>query len=91
MGRKVSPPCPPRYRTPREVARQYAISQEKVLNMIRSGELRAINVATRGSSRPRYRISEDDLVVWENSRLAAKPRAARTPRRRKDPGLIEYV
>lgn len=90
MAATVNTPMPPRRVTPREVARRYGISQEKVLNMIRSGELRAINVACRSSSRPRYRIGEDDLIVWENSRLAAQPKVARA-RRRKDPSIIEYV
>src|SRR5437660_5835359 len=39
--------------TPPEVAKMWGITPEKVIAFIRSGELRAINVATRLGGRPR--------------------------------------
>lgn len=42
--------------SPRELAEYLGISHDKVLNWIRNGRLRAINVASPTSIRPRYRI-----------------------------------
>ena len=52
----------PRTLTTRQVAVHLGVCADKVLNWIRSGELRAIDVANRGSTRPRYRIDPGDLV-----------------------------
>ncbi len=53
---------------PREVAREYGVSVDKVLAWIRSGELRAINAATSQVGRPRFLISRADLAAFEQSR-----------------------
>ena len=55
--------------TPPEVAALWGISCEKVLNFIRSGELRAINAASPGrNQRPRYLIDVTDLADFERRR-----------------------
>lgn len=69
--------------TPPEVASLYGVEPAKVIAWIRSGELPAINLATRADAkRPRYRIREADLDVFEQVRLAKRPpRSTRRPRR----------
>ncbi len=57
--------------TPPEVAALWGISVEKVLNFIRSGELRALNGASPGrNQRPRYLIDIADLADFERRRAA---------------------
>jgi excisionase family DNA binding protein len=70
--------------TPPEVARQWRIKHDKVLTWIRSGELRAINVATKPGGRPSYRIDPVDLKAFADRRAAvALPRPPRRKGRRK--------
>jgi hypothetical protein len=57
-----------RNRTPPEIARQYRIATKKVLTLIRTGELRALNLANRGCTRPRYSITPEALEEFERSR-----------------------
>ena len=71
--------------TPPEVARRYGISPDKVLFWIRSGEFRAVNVATRANGRPRYIIDDADIAEFEHRRVAQK---APTPRRRRKPANV---
>lgn len=77
-----------RYRTPPEVADLLGINAGKVLAWIRSGELSAVNVAASTLGRPRWRISEADLAVFEQRRSAVAPQKARP--RRKTVGVIQF-
>ena len=72
-----------------EAARRYGVSADKVVGWIRSGELRAINLATRRNGRPRWRIGHADLLAFEDRRAAIP--AAPQPRRRRTPkDVIQY-
>ena len=78
------------YLTPPTLARRFGVDVKKVIGWIRSGELRAVNLATTTSGRPRYRISPADLALFEAARSATpQPKISRI-RRRKDPNYIEY-
>ena len=75
--------------TPPELAQRWGVNPTKVLALIRSGELRAVNLATRPNGRPRYRIDLADVAAFESARStvpAPKPR-----RRRADRPVREYV
>ena len=63
--------------TPPEVAKQLRCRASQVLAWIRSGELKASNLSK--GSRPRYRVTPDDLAAFLKSRQpeAPKGRAAR--------------
>lgn len=65
--------------TPPQAARILGVNPDKVLNWIRSGELRASNLAKRQGGRPKYRIAEEDLQAFKNRR-AVQPRTK--PQRR---------
>jgi hypothetical protein len=76
--------------TPPELAAEYGIEPAKVLAWIKSGELRAVNIATKPTGRPRYRIDRADVLVFEQRRVAGPPAAKSGRRRRQDPGVIEF-
>jgi hypothetical protein len=77
------------YLTPPAVARRYVIDVHRVLGWIKSGQLQAVNVGD-GAQRPRYRISEEALAEFEESRAAGpEPRITRI-RRRKNPHVEEF-
>ena len=68
--------------TPPQLAREWGIATDKVLNWIRSGELRAVNAATKRNGVPRYLIDRDDIAAFERARAAApspSPNSAAAP------------
>lgn len=70
------------YLSPPQYAKRLGIKPEKVLQWIRNGELRAIDVSScPGVGRPRYRIPADAVVEFEETRSGLAPNAK--PRRRK--------
>lgn len=80
--RKISPP---------ELARQWGLSADKVLAWIKTGELRAIDAATRRGGRPRYLIDIADIAAFEVARAAAPSTTApRRTRRRRETGITEF-
>ena len=76
--------------TPPEVGRRYGIKAERVIAMIRAGLLRAIDVSSPGSRRPRFRIHESDLIAFETLRTVT-PRSKGSPRKRRPKSdVIEF-
>lgn len=59
-----------------------------MIAFVRSGELRAINLATRQGGRPRYRISAEDVALFEARRSCSpKPTA---PMRKRLRSVTQY-
>ena len=54
--------------TPPQLARKWGVSHAKIVTLIRSGELVAINMATTRGGRPRYLIDLEDVKRLEQSR-----------------------
>jgi hypothetical protein len=77
------------YLTPPQLARRYGVKASKVVGWIRSGELRALDLATRGSRRPRYRIPPGSIEEFERGRSAAP--LPRPIRRRRPPAIKSFV
>jgi hypothetical protein len=75
--------------SPPQLAARWGIDVQKVLHWIKAGELRAINVATRCDSRPRYAIDLADIALFEAARTVQPP-APRIHRRRVDPNVIQF-
>lgn len=76
--------------TPPEIAARLRIKPERVLAMIRAGELRAIDVSSKpGVGRPRYRVYLADLLAWERRREAKVP-VKQPPRRRRKQAERKY-
>lgn len=86
----MSKHLPPRKLSPREVAALFGISPDKVLAWIHSGELQAVNVATRPGGRPRWRIDQADLMAFEQRRAATPPAPICRVRRKKQSGIIDF-
>lgn len=63
------------------VAELLDIRQHGVLALIRSGELRAVDVSLTPGGRPRWRIMPDDLDAF----IARRTHQASAPRRRRKP------
>jgi hypothetical protein len=80
----------PRWLSPPAVARLVGVTPEKIIALIRNGEMRAIDVATRGSRRPRYRVRPEDLELWARGRQAVPAPTPPAPRRRRQSGVKEF-
>ncbi len=77
--------------TPPQLARQWGVSADKILSFIRSGELRAVNAASKRGGRPRYLIDVADIAAFEAAREASSPPPAKPRRQRKqDAGVIAF-
>ena len=79
--------------TPPQVAERLGVSAEKVIGWLLAGELKGSNLATLANGRPRYRISENDLSDFLQSRSASVATVASTRpnrRRRTRPGVKEF-
>ena len=80
-----------RHFTPPAIAKAYGIKPEKVIAWIKSGELPAINVATRPTGRPRFVVSETDLSTFEARRSAKPiPKSVRRERQKRS-DVIEFI
>ena len=68
--------------SPPQLAARWKISPEKVIGWIRTGQLKAINLATDTNGRPRYRITAESVEAFENARcVQASPKPIRRKRR----------
>jgi hypothetical protein len=63
--------------TPSQLAAMWGVGKTKILALIRSGELRAINLATKRSGRPRYAIDLADIEAFERARQVVPSPPAR--------------
>ena len=77
------------YRTPPDIARERGVSPAKILALIRSGQLAAINMATKPNGRPRYLVSEAALADFD-ARRSVRPPTPKTRRRRRRLDTIEF-
>jgi excisionase family DNA binding protein len=66
-------PRPDQPLTVPEVAKLLRVSPDKVLSWIRSGRLRGFNVAETETSRPKYRVSPEELEAFINVRMPFQP------------------
>lgn len=90
MATAIRPPQLAVYLSPSDIAVSRVINVIKVLTWIKSGELRAVNVATFAGRLPRWRISPADLESFDAARVAV-PQAPVTRRpRRKSGHVVEF-
>jgi hypothetical protein len=83
-------PDPRRAFTVAAIAERYGINCDKVRLWIKNGELAAVNVATRPTGRPRWRIAVADLLAFEHRRRAAVAPARPAKRRKRQGEVIEF-
>jgi hypothetical protein len=75
--------------TPPQLAERWAVSPDKVIAWLRSGQLRGFSAATNPTGRPRWRIAVADVLAFEQSR-AAQPKTAAPRRRKAIKDVIEF-
>ncbi len=76
--------------TVRDLCDRYGVGEDSVLAWIRSGELKAMNVARSAKSkRPSWRISPEALAAFEAARTPEPP-APRAKRRAKHAGIVQF-
>ena len=81
---------PPTF-SPGELAKNLGITQDKVLNWIRSGKLEAIDVSQDQQGRPRYRIDADAIARFKAARQPAPPpKIERRKKKRSMEGIIQF-
>lgn len=68
--------------TPPQLARRWGVAADKVNALIRSGQLRAVNLAVNPNGRPRYRIYMSEIIRFEEAR-STKPPLPKPQRRRR--------
>ncbi|MBL9165819.1 MAG: helix-turn-helix domain-containing protein [Planctomycetaceae bacterium] len=73
------------YFTPPQLAKRWGVSPEKIYTFIRSGELPAINLASRRGGRPRYSIDSAEVAAFERSRQVVTNPTRGAPRRKGTP------
>lgn len=81
---------PDRWFTPPTVARRLGIKAERVIGFIRSGELVAVNLASKGRTRPRYRIAPEDLQAFLLRRSVRPAPPTRRRQRYRADNVIEF-
>jgi hypothetical protein len=74
-----------------QLARLWGVSTNKVVSFIRRGDLRAVNLASHRSTRPRYYVDIDDVAAFEASRQVVPDGGESTTRklRRRTPGTVK--
>jgi len=78
------------YLSPNDVAARLGVSWAKVVAWIKSGQLLAVNVASRPSGKPQWRIAESDLDFFLATRQAQPSRPATRRRRPATTDMIEF-
>jgi hypothetical protein len=68
----------PEFFTPPEIAARLRVKPERVVSWIRRGELTGVNLAERGSKRPRYRVSQIALDAFLAARQECPKQVAVT-------------
>jgi hypothetical protein len=76
--------------TPPQLAQRWAVSADKILYWIHSGQLRAVNLALNPGGRPRWRIDPADALAFEQRRSSGSPPPQSARRRKKVSGVIEF-
>lgn len=74
---------------PSQIARRYQVCEETVIGWIRRGELRALNLAKSQVAKPRFLVTYEALMEFEQKKLVPTP-APKTPRRRRPKQVKDF-
>lgn len=78
------------YLTPPKYAERLGCKSETVIGLIRSGELRAFDISKKTATRPRYRISMDAIIEFENNRSGKEEVTKKQRRTKKQSSVVNY-
>ena len=73
-----------------DIAQSWRVNESKVLGFIKTGELKAVNVATKAGGLPRWRISPADLEAFAAARSASPQQPVSRRPRRKAGHVVEF-
>jgi len=76
--------------SPPELAKRYGCKPSRVIAWIRSGELVALNLASPGCARPRYRITPEAITAFEQAKSTAPPPPKKSKRYRSPVTVREF-
>jgi hypothetical protein len=77
--------------TPRALADRYGTTTQTILNWIRRGELKAINIGrTPNGRKPRWRISEAAVAEFEAGRTQRVAAPVRRRKRGSGSAIVEF-
>lgn len=79
--------------TPPQYAESRGVNVRKVLWWIETGELQAVNFATKRSGRKRWKLSQESIAAFEQARTNHGKSATPAKRRREKPetgGVVEF-
>ena len=79
-----------RWLSPPAIAEQLGIDTAKILTWIKTGELRATNVATSTSGRARWRVAPTDLDDFLRRRQCVPAVKPTRRKRRAERGVIQF-
>jgi hypothetical protein len=83
----MTDPLCPGYK-PRDLCRRWRVGLEKVMGWIRRGELRALDLSSSRSGRPRFVVTPEALAEFE-ARRATTP-TPKTVRRKKRTSGVDF-
>jgi hypothetical protein len=76
---------------PKDIAARYGVGIDRVLSWIRDRDLVALNLAKRAESkRPRYVVTLEALLDFEQRRAMVPPARALRRKRHRREGVTEY-
>ena len=76
--------------TPPVLAKMWRVKSDRILNWIKSGQLRAFDVSSNpGIGRPRYRIPPDAITEFENRRSGVQSKQTKM-RKRTNSEIIQF-
>jgi hypothetical protein len=81
---------PDSYLSTTAFAEIFSITADRVVDMIRRGELRAIDVSTGRGKRPTWRISQAERERFEQARSSTPPPPEPKRRRKQAAEVIEF-
>lgn len=73
----------------KDICERFAVGEHTVLGWIRLGELRAIDVSRKQGGRPKWRVTEEALVAFEQLRTPTPPQP-KGRRKRRPAEVIEF-
>lgn len=76
--------------TPPILAERLGVGVHKILGWIQRGDLRAVNVATDPTGRPRWALEPDEVERFLAARASTPPAPATRTRRKAAAGVKEY-
>ena len=83
--------APPMTYSVKELQERYGVGEHTILGWIKTGELRATNVARKTGTRPKWRISPESLAEFELHRESGAPPVTKAKRKQKaNPEVIAF-